>query len=312
VFSFIFSFTRVDDWFGGGAGGSYGYFVISWLKNMIGPFGAGSIVFILLVVWMILVNGKIIDAFFGWVDRVTAPKPKKVEEEVVELPQESDGPVGNLYADLDAAVPATCEEEDEKTLAPAFEIIGGEVAQDEDTLQENVQQEEKKEKKSFLKKDPKKEKIAQLEAQVTELTEKLAKEKDGYLRLMAEFDNFRRRTSQEKLELVSMASTDTIKGLLPVLDDCERALNVLKESSDSEAAKEGTELIYHKLMSYLQSKGLAVIEAAGQPFDTDLHEAVAQFPVQEEEQKGKVFDVVQTGYTLNGKVIRFAKVVVGI
>ena len=142
VFSFIFSFTRVDDWFGGGAGGSYGYFVISWLKNMIGPFGAGSIVFILLVVWMILVNGKIIDAFFGWVDRVTAPKPKKVEVEVVELPQENDGPVGNLYADLDAAVPATCEEEDEKTLAPAFEIIGGEVAQDEDTVQENVPQEE--------------------------------------------------------------------------------------------------------------------------------------------------------------------------
>jgi molecular chaperone GrpE len=109
-----------------------------------------------------------------------------------------------------------------------------------------------------------------------------------------------------------MASTDTIKGLLPVLDDCERALKVLLESNDSDAAKEGTELIFSKLMSYLKSKGLAVIEAMNQPFDTDLHEAVAQFPVQDEEQKGKVFDVVQTGYTLNGKVIRFAKVVVGI
>jgi molecular chaperone GrpE len=109
-----------------------------------------------------------------------------------------------------------------------------------------------------------------------------------------------------------MASTETIKGLLPVLDDCERALKVLLESNDSDAAKEGTELIYNKLMSYLKSKGLAVIESFGQPFDTDLHEAVAQFPVQEEEKKGKVFDVVQTGYTLNGKVIRFAKVVVGI
>lgn len=170
--------------------------------------------------------------------------------------------------------------------------------------------EEKKEKAP--KKDAKKEKIAELEKQVAELTENMAKEKDDYLRLMAEFDNFRRRTSQEKLELVSMASTDTIKGMLPVLDDCERALKVLQESQDSEAAKEGTELIYHKLMAYLQSKGLAVIEAMGEPFDTDLHEAVAQFPVQEEEQKGKVFDVVQTGYTLNGKVIRFAKVVVGI
>ena len=105
---------------------------------------------------------------------------------------------------------------------------------------------------------------------------------------------------------------DTIKGLLPVLDDCERAMSVLKDSNDSDAAKEGTELIYHKLLSYLQSKGLAVIEAAGKEFDTDLHEAVAQFPVQDEQMKGKVFDVVQTGYTLNGKVIRFAKVVVGI
>ena len=183
----------------------------------------------------------------------------------------------------------------------------------EETAATETQTETKtEEKKGFLKKDTKKEKIAQLEKEVAELTEKVAKEKDDYLRLMAEFDNFRRRTSQEKLELVSMASTDTIKGLLPVLDDCERALNVLKESKDSEAAKEGTELIYHKLMAYLQSKGLAVIEAAGEEFNTDLHEAVAQFPVQEEEKKGKVFDVVQTGYTLNGKVIRFAKVVVGI
>ena len=155
-------------------------------------------------------------------------------------------------------------------------------------------------------------KVKELESKVVELEEKAAKDKDDYIRLMAEFDNFRRRTSQEKLELISSASTETIKGLLPVLDDCERALKVLLESNDSDAAKEGTELIYSKLMSYLKSKGLAVIEALGENFDTDLHEAVAQFPVQEEEQKGKVFDVVQTGYTLNGKVIRFAKVVVGI
>jgi len=178
----------------------------------------------------------------------------------------------------------------------------------------NTEEKEIKEtsKKGATKKETKKDKTAQLEKQIEELQEKVEKDKDDYLRLMAEFDNFRRRTSQEKLELVSMASTDTIKGLLPVLDDCERALTVLKESSDSDAAKEGTELIYHKLMAYLQSKGLAVIEAKDQPFDTDMHEAVAQFPVQEEDKKGKVFDVVQTGYTLNGKVIRFAKVVVGI
>ena len=192
-----------------------------------------------------------------------------------------------------------------------------ETEQTEQAPKETVQEEavkneapaKKEEKKGFLKKD-KKEK--ELEKKIEELEAKVAKDKDDYIRLMAEFDNYRRRTSQEKLELVSMASTDTIKGLLPVLDDCERALKVLEESQDSDAAKEGTELIYSKLMAYLKSKGLAVIEAMGQPFDTDLHEAVAQFPVPEEDKKGKVFDIVQTGYTLNGKVIRFAKVVVGI
>ena len=172
---------------------------------------------------------------------------------------------------------------------------------------------EKEQKKSAPKKEVKKEKkTEEMEKKIAALEETIAKDKDDYLRLMAEFDNYRRRTSQEKLELVSMASTDTIKGLLPILDDCERALKVLLESDDSDAAKEGTELIYSKLKGYLKSKGLAVIEALDQTFDTDLHEAVAQFPVEDEEKKGKVFDVVQTGYTLNGKVIRFAKVVVGI
>lgn len=198
----------------------------------------------------------------------------------------------------------------ENTLKDKEQIVREEAVQ-EAPMAESVQK-EKKEKKEFMKKDPKKEKMAELEKKVEELENKVAKDKDDYIRLMAEFDNYRRRTSQEKLELVSVASMDTIKGLLPVLDDCERAMTVLKESNDSEAAKEGTELIYQKLLGYLQSKGLAVIEAAGKDFDTDLHEAVAQFPVPEEEKKGKVFDVVQTGYTLNGKVIRFAKVVVGI
>ena len=187
---------------------------------------------------------------------------------------------------------------------------------EKEIIEEAAKQDETvaKEKKSSSRKENKKEKarIEELESKVAELEDKVAKDKDDYIRLMAEFDNFRRRTAQEKLELVSVASMDTIKGLLPVLDDCERALDVLKKSNDSEAAKEGTELIYHKLLSYLQSKGLAVIDALGQEFDTDLHEAVAQFPVPEDDKKGKVFDVVQTGYTLNGKVIRFAKVVVAI
>ena len=202
------------------------------------------------------------------------------------------------------------EKEMEQTI-PEENIQEAAQTQPEETVTEAPAQPE--EKNGFLKRGNKdKAKIEELEKKTAELEEKVAKDKDDYIRLMAEFDNFRRRTAQEKLELVSMASTDTIKGLLPVLDDCERALKVLLESNDSDAAKEGTELIFSKLMSYLKSKGLAVIEAMNQPFDTDLHEAVAQFPVQDEEQKGKVFDVVQTGYTLNGKVIRFAKVVVGI
>ncbi|MBE6250283.1 MAG: nucleotide exchange factor GrpE [Bacteroidales bacterium] len=179
-------------------------------------------------------------------------------------------------------------------------------------MSENTKKKSSAKKEGKTKTEELQAKISQLEETLARTEETIAKDKDDYLRLMAEFDNYRRRTSQEKLELVSMASTETIKGLLPVLDDCERALKVLLESNDSDAAKEGTELIYSKLMGYLKTKGLAVIEAQDKDFDTDLHEAVAQFPVQEEEKKGKVFDVVQTGYTLNGKVIRFAKVVVGI
>ena len=169
----------------------------------------------------------------------------------------------------------------------------------------------KEDKKEARKIDALKDEIEDLKEQISTLEDKVAAERSDYLRLMAEFETFRRRTAEEKLELVGSAATDTIKGLLPVLDDCERALEMLKESSD-EAAKEGTSLIYNKLMGYLQSKGLEPIVSTGEKFDTDFHEAVAQFPVPEEDKKGKVFDTVETGYTLNGKVIRFAKVVVGI
>ena len=141
VFAVIFSFPMVEDWFGGGAGGSYGYFVIQWLNNMTGPIGTGCIIFILLVSWLILVNGKIITAFFSWIDRITAPKPEKEKEKEVfkELEAESDTePVGNLYTDLDSEIPATCEEEGDNDLAPALEIIGGEVAPEE-TLPQSSQ-----------------------------------------------------------------------------------------------------------------------------------------------------------------------------
>ncbi len=203
------------------------------------------------------------------------------------------------------------EEQTDNTVEETGKAAAGETdGQKPGKNEEKMSAKEAKEMKKEKNKD--KDKVERLEKELEEAKASLAKEKDDYLRLMAEFDNYRRRTAQEKLDLVSVASEETIKGLLPVLDDCERAMEVLAKSSDSDAAKEGTELIFNKLTGYLKSKGLAVIEAKDKAFDTDLHEAVAQFPVNEEEKKGKVFDVVQTGYTLNGKVIRFAKVVVGI
>lgn len=149
------------------------------------------------------------------------------------------------------------------------------------------------------------------EKKVEEAGKKADDAKADYLRLMAEFDTFRRRTAEEKLALVSSAASDTIKGLLPILDDCEIALGALEKSTDSDAAKEGTRMIFDKLTAYLKGKGLDRIEAKGKDFDTELHEAVTTFPAPSEDLKGKVIDVVQTGYTLGGKVLRYAKVVVG-
>jgi molecular chaperone GrpE len=149
------------------------------------------------------------------------------------------------------------------------------------------------------------------EKKVEEAGKKADDAKADYLRLMAEFDTFRRRTAEEKLALVSSAASDTIKGLLPILDDCEIALGALEKSTDSDAAKEGTRMIFDKLSAYLKGKGLERIEAKGKDFDTELHEAVTTFPAPSEDLKGKVIDVVQTGYTLSGKVLRYAKVVVG-
>ena len=154
-------------------------------------------------------------------------------------------------------------------------------------------------------------KAAEAEAKLAEAEAKEAERKNEYLRLMAEFDTFRRRTAEEKLELVKSASSDTIKGLLPVLDDCEIAIAQLEKTEGNEAAIEGVQLIFNKLMTYLKTKGLERIEAKGEVFDTELHEAVTLFPAPSEDLKGKVIDVAQTGYTLGGKVLRFAKVIVG-
>ena len=147
---------------------------------------------------------------------------------------------------------------------------------------------------------------------VTEELEELKKKydelNDSHLRLMAEFDNYRKRTLREKADLIKNGGE---AALLPVVDDFERALQNIRKSDDVEAVKEGVELIYSKFMAYLAQQGVKVIEAVGQPFDTEMFEAVATIPAPEPGMKGKILDCVQTGYTLNDRVLRHAKVVVG-
>jgi molecular chaperone GrpE len=136
-------------------------------------------------------------------------------------------------------------------------------------------------------------------------------QKDKYLRLMAEFDNFRRRTSKERLELMQTAGKEVIVSLLDVMDDCDRAEKQLQATDDVTQIKEGVQLIFHKLRNILQAKGLKAMDSVKTEFDVEKHEAITEVPVPDNSQKGKVIDEVQKGYYLNDKIIRFAKVVVG-
>ena len=148
------------------------------------------------------------------------------------------------------------------------------------------------------------------EKAMEEVRSKLAEITDKYLRLQAEFDNFRKRTAKEKLDLTTTASENVIKDILPVLDDFERALQNM-EKNGNEADMQGVTLIFNKLKDTLKKKGLEEIEAMDADFNTDEHEALTLIPAPDESKKGKVLDVIQKGYKLNGKVIRFARVVVG-
>lgn len=146
--------------------------------------------------------------------------------------------------------------------------------------------------------------------QIEELTEKYDELNDKYLRLFSEFDNYRKRTAKEKIELSKTASESIMVDLLPILDDFERALQTM-ENKETDANYEGVLLIYNKFKRTLEQKGLEEINAKDATFDTDEHEALTNVPVTDESQKGKVLDVIQKGYKLNGKVIRYARVVVG-
>lgn len=166
---------------------------------------------------------------------------------------------------------------------------------------EEVDKEESKKKSS--KKDKKSEAI--------EWQEKAAEINDKFLRLYSEFDNFRKRTAREKIEMSKTASEDVISQLLPVLDDFERAIKSTEESTDCSAVKEGMNLIYNKFIGILDKRGLKPIEAIGQGFDTDFHEAITYIPAPSDDMQGKVVDEVEKGYTLGDKVIRYTKVVIG-
>lgn len=152
---------------------------------------------------------------------------------------------------------------------------------------------------------------AETVSETDKLKADLADANDRYLRLYAEFDNFKRRTAKERVDLLQTAGKDVIVSLLTVLDDFERALKAMETATDVGGVKAGVELVNSKLKSILQQKGLKEMSSKGEAFDSDLHEAITNIPAPSDDLKGKVIDEVERGYSLNDKVIRFAKVVVG-
>jgi molecular chaperone GrpE len=149
------------------------------------------------------------------------------------------------------------------------------------------------------------------ESEIEKLKSELGEQKDKYLRLYAEFDNFRRRNAKERLELIQTAGREVIVSLLEVLDDCDRAERQMMSSDNLEQIRQGNQLVFNKLRNTLQARGLKEMASVGQKFDADLHEAITEVPVQDPSKAGAVIDEVEKGYSLNDKIIRFAKVVVG-
>ena len=184
------------------------------------------------------------------------------------------------------------------------EELMSEATQDEAAENEEIQEEDVQDSAA----PTEEEKLAQ---ELEEANKVIEEQKDKYLRLSAEVDNYRKRTMKEKAELILNGAEKTISSILPIVDDFERALKNMETATDVAAVKEGVELIYNKFMSVLGQDGVKVIETKEKPLDTDFHEAIAVIPAPDKSLKGKILDCVQTGYTLNDKVIRHAKVVVG-
>ncbi len=184
--------------------------------------------------------------------------------------------------------------------------------QTEETTEQNDKQEEVKDQVE----ENQQEEVTEEKAEEQPVVEKKVVEenvdfKDKYIRLSAEFDNYRKRTMKEKMDFLKTASSEILQKLLPVKDNFERALKSMETASDVEALKEGVDLIYDSFSDILKQNGLKEIEAMNQEFNVDLHEALTKIPAPSEELKGKVVDVIEKGYTLNDKVIRYAKVVIG-
>ena len=169
--------------------------------------------------------------------------------------------------------------------------------------------EKKETSKKKAKKSSKKETIEL--SKFEELAGKLEEMSDKYLRLNAEFDNYRKRTLKEKMELTKTAGEDILVNILPVVDNFERAISAAEKAEDTTAVLEGVNLIYSNFKDFLKQRGVKEIESVGNVLDTDLHEAITNIPAPDKDSKGKIIDVIEKGYTLNDKVIRFAKVVVG-
>lgn len=204
-------------------------------------------------------------------------------------------------------VKKSSKKKDEQKAAKTEKEVKDTVDSTEETTEQEATAENKAEAKT--EESPKAEVPEKTEEEIQ--AEKLAEINDKYVRLSAEFDNYRRRTLKEKMELTKTAGESLLLALLPVVDDFDRALAHIDEAKDIDALKEGIKLIYDKFNDYISQQGMKEIEAKEKEFDTDVHEAVTKIPAPTEEMKGKVIDCIEKGYTLHDKVIRFSKVVVG-
>ncbi len=177
--------------------------------------------------------------------------------------------------------------------------------------QKNSKKEDKDKKSKDTLASDKEEKTDTRSQKKESLEEKLTEAQDKYLRLSAEFDNYRKRTLKEKMDLTKSAGESILSNILPVMDDFDRALQLMDSASDCKSMKDGIDLIYNKFQEFLKSNGIKEIKAVNKEFDTDLHEAITKIPAPEKKLKGKVVDVIQKGYYLNDKIIRYSQVVVG-